>query len=52
MLVDWEWKAGLVFGIDTDLVSMMDEGEAMNFDKAQNTSINIYLGVVVIYLIF
>jgi len=52
MLVDWEWKAGLVFGIDTDLVSMMDEGEVMTFDKAQNASVNIYLGIVVIYLIF
>jgi hypothetical protein len=52
MIVDFDWKAGLVFGIDTDFVSMFDEGEQVDFDKAQNTSINIYLGIVVIYLIF
>jgi hypothetical protein len=31
---------------------MMDEGDVMNFDAPQSTSINLYLGVVVIHFIF
>lgn len=52
MIIDYEWKAGLVFGIDTDRVSLVNEGEDVDFDKPQETVINIYLGIVAIYLIF
>jgi hypothetical protein len=52
MFIDYEWKAGLVFGLDTDLITMMDEGDVMTFDAPQSTSINLYLGIVVIHFIF
>ena len=52
MFIDYEWIAGLVFGLDTDSISLMDEGDVMTFDAPQSTSINLYLGIVVIHFIF
>ena len=52
MIVDYEWKAGLVFGLETDRISLVEEGEEIDFSEPQSTVINIYLGIVAIYLIF
>jgi len=51
MIVDFEWKAGLVFGIDTDEIIMVEEGE--DFDESQYaaTVITIYLGIIAINMI-
>jgi len=52
MFVDFEWIAGLVFGLDTNQISMIEEGATLSLDEPQSTCINLYLGIVVIHLIF
>jgi hypothetical protein len=51
MIVDFEWKAGLVFGLDTGEIIMVEEGEDYDDDVAPATVITLYLGVLAINMI-
>ncbi len=44
MIVDFEWKAGLVFGLDTGEIIMVEEGEDYDDDVEPATVITPYLG--------
>jgi hypothetical protein len=46
MVVHTEFKAGLVFGLETDVVHMMDEKE--NVDDEETTVIYLHLGILTI----
>jgi hypothetical protein len=52
MIVDFEWKAGLVFGLDTDKIFMVAEGENYDEDTEPANVITLYLGIVAIHMIF
>ena len=51
MIVDFEWKAGLVFGIDTDEIIMVEEGEDFDESSSSATLITLYLGIIAINMI-
>jgi hypothetical protein len=51
MIVDFEWKAGLVFGIDTDEIIMVEEGEDLDESSSSATVITLYLGIIAINMI-
>lgn len=46
MVVHTEFKAGLVFGLEADVVHMMDEKE--NVDEEETTVFYLHLGIVTI----
>lgn len=50
-MIDLEWKCGLVFGLDTEQVVFIEEGEDFDQDSETRTAINLYLGLAVITLI-
>jgi len=50
-MFDYEWKAGLVFGLDTDNIYLVEEGEDFDDDKAPSTIITLYLGIVALIFI-
>jgi hypothetical protein len=50
-MIDLEWKCGLVFGLDTEQVVFIEEGEEFDQDSETRTAINLYLGLAVITLI-
>jgi hypothetical protein len=51
MIVDFEWKAGLVFGLDTGEIILVQEGEDYDDDVEPATVITLYLGPVAINMI-
>jgi hypothetical protein len=52
MIVDFEWKAGLVFGLDTGEIMLVEEGEDYDDDVEPATVITLYLGVIALNVIF
>ncbi len=50
-MIDIEWKCGLVFGLDTEQVVVIEEGEEFDEESETRTAINLYLGIAVITLI-
>ena len=52
MIFDVEMKAGLVFGIDTGSIILVDEGEKIDEDKEESTIISIYLGFLALHVMF
>ena len=50
-MFDYEWKSGLVFGLDTDNIYLVEEGEDFDDDKAPSTIITLYLGIVALIFI-
>lgn len=52
MIFDVEMKAGLVFGIDTGSIILMNEDEELTEDKEESTIISIYLGFLAFHVMF
>lgn len=50
MIVDFEFKTGLVFGLEADTIFMMDEEE--NLDEEPSNVIYLHLGILTIAIIF
>ena len=50
-MFDYEWKSGLVFGLDTDSIYVVDEDEDINTEQPPSTIITLYLGIIAFHLI-
>jgi len=50
-MFDYEWKAGLVFGLDTDSIYLVEEGEDFDAEGPSATIITLYLGIVALSFI-
>lgn len=50
MIVDFEFKTGLVFGLEAATIFMMDEEE--NLDDEPSSVIYLHLGIISIAVIF
>ena len=50
-MFDYEWKSGLVFGLDTDSIYVVDEEEEINTEQPPSTIITLYLGIIAFHLI-
>lgn len=46
MIVNFELKAGIVFGLETDVVHMMDEKEVVS--EEETTIIYLHLGIITV----
>ena len=51
IMFDYEWKSGLVFGLDTDSIYVVDEEEEINTEQPPSTIITLYLGIIAFHLI-
>ena len=52
MVIDYELKAGLVFGIEHDVVYLVDKpDDDPDFDKPPTSMILLHLGIVTISMI-
>ena len=52
MMVDFVWNAGLVFGIEHDVVHVSETEEELDLDKPPNSMILVHLGIITISFIF
>tara|TARA_R110000822_G_scaffold191926_4_gene330644 strand:- start:216 stop:368 length:153 start_codon:yes stop_codon:yes gene_type:complete len=48
-MFDYEWKAGLVFGLDTDTIYVVEEEQEE--EPEPSTIITLYLGFVALHFI-
>jgi hypothetical protein len=49
MIIDYEFKGGLVFGLEADIVYLMDEEE--NLAEEPNNVIYLHLGILTLAFI-
>ena len=52
MMIDFVWNAGLVFGIEHDVVHVTETEEELNLDGPPNNMILVHLGIITISIIF
>lgn len=52
MIVDFVFNAGLVFGIEHDVVHVTETEEALDLDGPPNNMILVHLGIITISIIF
>ncbi len=52
MMIDFVWNAGLVFGIEHDVVHVTETEEELDLDGPPNNMILIHLGIITISIIF
>ena len=52
MIFDLELKAGLVFGLDTDTIIIVEEDEKLDIENPETTMITLYLGFVALHIMF
>lgn len=52
MIFDFVWNAGLVFGIEHDVVHLTETEEKLDLDGPPNNMILIHLGIITISIIF
>lgn len=51
MTVDYEWKSGLVFGIEADEIHLYEE-ETEKFHEQPVSAVYVHLGIVSVAFIF
>ena len=52
MIVDFVFNAGLVFGIEHDVVHLTETEKELDLDGPPNNMILIHLGIITISIIF
>jgi len=52
MIFDFVWNAGLVFGIEHDVVHLTETEEELDLDGEPNNMILVHLGIITISIIF
>lgn len=53
MVIEFEWKSGLVFGLEADKIHIVsDDDVAPDFDEEPNQVIYLHLGIISVCFIW